>query len=290
DWTIRTHLKVGGVLLNLLLKSAMVEVQADGRLVYEREDPTAASKPISELSRTLQTYFLQDKTPSSRAAAASGASHDPLLSTGPEEMLGMAGSRDMADDEEDEEGDLAHANYGSDAEESDSEVAACNQLRAAQAAARGMDIGADASVDVSTGVLRQWDDVAHRERMMVPSFKHVYSRMQLKTAGMIACHPRIIELLTDSAVKYAHPTHFPMIVPPRPWNAPNSGGYLKQRVPIVRVAPGTRMQLELMRTANMPRLFDALSILGKTPWRINTFVESVVQKVWELVVADLNRL
>lgn len=75
--------------------------------------------------------------------------------------------------------------------------------------------------------------------------------------------------------------YLPMIVPPKPWQAPVNGGYLNVRTTLMRVKDwktqmGTVIQLWRTKT-DMDQLFLALDSLGKTSWKVNKDVYDVIQ-------------
>ena len=136
-----------------------------------------------------------------------------------------------------------------------------------------------ASVDSETRI--ETDEVTGVERITVPAFRHLYHRESVRhTVGVLVLNPRMVQLLQSSAGRFSRPTHKAMLVPPRPWTGPSHGGYLRQRAQLVRVAPGTRVQLEAVRTADMPRVYEALTALGNTPWRVNPLVLRILKEVW----------
>ena len=80
------------------------------------------------------------------------------------------------------------------------------------------------------------------------------------------------------------PLHFPMVVPPRDWNSPVGGGFLNNngtlQVPLVK----TRNKPELMALADkdLTKVYSALNIIQRTPWRINKKIFHVVEQVWKV--------
>jgi DNA-directed RNA polymerase len=93
-------------------------------------------------------------------------------------------------------------------------------------------------------------------------------------------HPRLLEQLADSMTKFVHPAHLPMLVEPKPWAGPFTGGFLKQQVCVMRTLPGHRSQVSLLRHADLGRVYEALDVLGSTRWRINGFIKDTVAGVW----------
>jgi DNA-directed RNA polymerase len=257
DWPARVHVKVGGALIHILLQRTRLEIEPSGRLVYERDDPEASNIPVSQHTREVQNFFLSEQHP----------------------FFPNAKTRDAAQlDDRDRkvEERMRHLTEDGLLPPEVAEIASIPRER--------MD---DADMDMVTTAMgekarREWDAVAKREKLTVSAFKHVYSKQNAaRVTGMIAAHPRLMELLSDSAVKYAHPTQFPMVVPPRPWVGPHTGGYLKQRTSVVRMTPGAKMQIDMLKIANCPLVYEAVSVMGQTPWRVNHFVLDTIKKVWE---------
>lgn len=76
-----------------------------------------------------------------------------------------------------------------------------------------------------------------------------------------------------------NPIHLPMVVPPKPWTSPFSGGYTGSRVPLVKAA--SRPFLEDLAAVQMPQVYAALNAIQSVPWRINTAVAEVMGQVWQ---------
>lgn len=76
-----------------------------------------------------------------------------------------------------------------------------------------------------------------------------------------------------------NPIHLPMIVEPRPWTSPFSGGYTGGRVPLVKAA--SREFLDDLAAVDMPDVFDALNTIQSVRWAINADVFNVMRQVWE---------
>ena len=267
DWPPRTHVKVGGALIHLLLQVARVEVQPDGRLVFERDDAAAAATPLSQRARELQSYFLHDNHPYFPASKGRDAAALAARDRRVDERVRAAAEEGLVPWHVAEIASLPPSSSGGGG-----------------GSGSGSAGGDDGATPGGGGgeVQRVWDAVGGREVVTVPAFRHMYARPTAgRVTGMVAVHPRLLELLTGGMLAYAHPTHFPMVVPPRPWTGPGAGGYLRQRVPILRLTPGARIQMDVLRTATCPAVYDALTALGATPWRINTGVLDVVQRVWE---------
>lgn len=75
------------------------------------------------------------------------------------------------------------------------------------------------------------------------------------------------------------PVYMPMVVPPNPWTARSSGGYLdnsKARVPFIM----TRARDTDRDTADMDDAYDAVNLIQGTPLRVNQSVFAVMEQVW----------
>lgn len=94
---------------------------------------------------------------------------------------------------------------------------------------------------------------------------------------------------TEKAYKQLHELHnrcelmnpvfMPMIIKPSPWTTPNDGGYVTQRLPIIK--SWHKAYLEELRSVEMPQVYRAINALQETPWRVNTRVYGVMSEMWE---------
>lgn len=72
----------------------------------------------------------------------------------------------------------------------------------------------------------------------------------------------------------------PMVIPPKPWEAPEDGGYylnLHKPVPLVRVS--RKVLHKLYGDIDMPNVYKAVNAIQATPWRINNRVLEVANEV-----------
>eukprot|EP01138_Halocafeteria_seosinensis_P012841 gb/GECG01013117.1/.p1 GENE.gb/GECG01013117.1/~~gb/GECG01013117.1/.p1 ORF type:complete len:1066 (+),score=121.31 gb/GECG01013117.1/:1-3198(+) len=121
----------------------------------------------------------------------------------------------------------------------------------------------------------------NEESWRFPAFVH-RSRQSSSTKriGEIRCHPYIQHLLENNPVSNQQAMSFPMVVPPKPWRAPNSGGYLKQRIPLMRFR-GSKLQGTALKHAHIPQVYEGLNCLGRVPFQINHDIHDIVKQVWE---------
>lgn len=77
------------------------------------------------------------------------------------------------------------------------------------------------------------------------------------------------------------PIMMPMIVPPKPWHSPYSGGYLTKVIRNFRlVKTFNRAYLDELGSIDMPSVYDAVNVVQNVAWKINTAVLSVMSDVW----------
>ena len=75
------------------------------------------------------------------------------------------------------------------------------------------------------------------------------------------------------------PVYMPMILKPSPWTTPNDGGYVTQRLPLVKTR--NRSYLEELKHVEMPKVYRAINALQDTAWSINQDVLNVLIEMWE---------
>lgn len=84
----------------------------------------------------------------------------------------------------------------------------------------------------------------------------------------------------NKAREFDRPRKMPMVVPPLPWTREEDGGYLFNqfgKYPMVK-----NVSAEHLRTIKRsvdPTVFKALNLIQATPWRINTEVLEVIEKI-----------
>lgn len=75
------------------------------------------------------------------------------------------------------------------------------------------------------------------------------------------------------------PVYMPMILKPSPWTTPSDGGYVTQRLPMVKTR--NKAYLEELRHVDMPKVYRAINALQDTSWNINQDVLNVLIEMWE---------
>jgi DNA-directed RNA polymerase len=77
------------------------------------------------------------------------------------------------------------------------------------------------------------------------------------------------------------PVLLPMIVPPKPWKTPFSGGYLSGAVRNFRmIKTRNRQYLDEIASIDMPQVYGAVNAIQSVAWRINRPVLDVMKQVW----------
>ncbi|THV02643.1 DNA/RNA polymerase [Dendrothele bispora CBS 962.96] len=117
-----------------------------------------------------------------------------------------------------------------------------------------------------------------------PAFHHCYEHHRGQKLGVIRLNPVVSERLAKDTVKETlHPRHLPMLVKPKPWLRHDEGGYLYNRVPVMRYKESVEQLSFLQRASelgNVELIYAGLDVLGNTPWKINKGVFDVVLEVW----------
>lgn len=79
--------------------------------------------------------------------------------------------------------------------------------------------------------------------------------------------------------KFLRPKYAPMIVEPCAWSKGVEGGYIKIRTPFV--AKPEKIQKQAMDTANLDMVYDCLSAVNSTAWRVNRRMYEIMGKLWQ---------
>ncbi|KAG8954804.1 DNA-directed RNA polymerase [Tulasnella sp. 419] len=117
-----------------------------------------------------------------------------------------------------------------------------------------------------------------------PAFTHDYDYYRGMKQGVIRPNPAVSEAFAkESMHEFIHPRQLPMLVTPLPWTSDIQGGYLTGRNHVMRVKDSKEQNLFLKQACQGKRLeevFQALDVLGSTPWVINKAVLEVVLEAW----------
>ena len=80
------------------------------------------------------------------------------------------------------------------------------------------------------------------------------------------------------------PLYMPTLIPPKDWEGPIGGGYYSQFMPkltFVRTKFKNYAEELSNRTEEMAKVYKAVNLIQKTPWRINQQVLRVLEALWE---------
>ncbi|KNC76865.1 hypothetical protein SARC_10656, partial [Sphaeroforma arctica JP610] len=117
------------------------------------------------------------------------------------------------------------------------------------------------------------------------AFHHYLAQTGKKKIGMINLHEKLRETLNENNIRMdsINTTQLPMVSSPKPWLKANRGGYFTNRKSLMRTTGGEHnVQANLVEEheKDLHRVFDALNVLGATPWRINHRVLEVITHIW----------
>ena len=136
-----------------------------------------------------------------------------------------------------------------------------------------------AKIDVSKDEIRP-----NGAKSLEPAFKHEVKSRKGRPLGVITAHPNLVQTLIREPPRYAVGARLPMLVPPKPWTNFKEGGYLRYSTPIMRSKGNDEVQEMYARAASekgdLQQVFAGLDVLGKTGWRINQDILTVVLEAW----------
>lgn len=86
----------------------------------------------------------------------------------------------------------------------------------------------------------------------------------------------------NEVMQYLRPVYEPMVIQPRDWDDPFTGGYLSSNIkPLKLVKTRNRAYLSELRNTDMPIVYEAVNALQRTAWQINSQVLEVMDQLWE---------
>lgn len=117
-----------------------------------------------------------------------------------------------------------------------------------------------------------------------PAFTHTHQIRKGKKTGVLTLNPHLVEHLKREPMGDYLAKHLPMIVEPRPWKTMTEGGFLESKTSVIRVQPGDVEQKlytkAAIRCGDFDTVFKGLDVLGKTAWRVNNQVLTVMMEAW----------
>ncbi|KAF0685775.1 Aste57867_22383 [Aphanomyces stellatus] len=115
----------------------------------------------------------------------------------------------------------------------------------------------------------------------VKAFEHAVRYENSRRYGIIRCTKPMYEKIMKGDIFLPWCARYlPMVVPPKPWNGIENGGYLTLPTKIMRLR-NDKWQLKCVASGEMDDLVRSLNMLADIPWVINREVFDVVMKLWE---------
>ena len=113
------------------------------------------------------------------------------------------------------------------------------------------------------------------------------SKGSTKTTYYLRASEELVELMADAEerAQWMRPVRPLMITPPRDWDANLNGGYAtdSQHLEFLKGAPAGYLS-DALESGGLDKVFSAMNVLQRTPYRINKRVFSVMKQAWS---ADL---
>ena len=129
--------------------------------------------------------------------------------------------------------------------------------------------------------------IKDREGRVKFAVEHDYVHNIDKTVlGVLRAQDAVLELLkSDTRVSsFVNTRQLPMIVPPRPWTDPDTGGYFDYPSFFMRVRHSLEHKEKLREVARhgaLDEVFKGLNALGNVRWRVNDRMFDVINAMWE---------
>ncbi|KIY01803.1 uncharacterized protein Z520_01941 [Fonsecaea multimorphosa CBS 102226] len=120
--------------------------------------------------------------------------------------------------------------------------------------------------------------------MPQPVFLHSSAFQNGRRVGTVSLHEDFVRLLASEPAEHLIAKQLPMVCPPKPWKGFYEGGFLESKQPFLRVKQNETAQKDYGIAAasrgDLDQLFAGVDVLGKTGWRINKDVFSVMLEAW----------
>ena len=86
----------------------------------------------------------------------------------------------------------------------------------------------------------------------------------------------------NGVISLLRPVYEPMVVQPRDWESPYSGGYISSNIrPLKLIKTKNKAYMEEVQNMEMPIVYQAVNALQHTPWQINSQVLAVMSALWD---------
>ncbi|KAK2763279.1 DNA-directed RNA polymerase [Arachnomyces sp. PD_36] len=136
-------------------------------------------------------------------------------------------------------------------------------------------------------------DTQERFVSMQSAFQYTFQLEKGRRIGYVNINSAVAARLRRHGVGELLAKHLPMVSQPKPWTGFYDGGFITQRVPVLRVKEHDQMQKTYAKAAakrgDLDQVFSGLDVLGATGWKINKGVFDVMLEAWNSgeEVADL---
>ena len=147
--------------------------------------------------------------------------------------------------------------------------------------------GAEERVRVGTllvDMFAQNTGMADIETLAVPVRANTHHGRSVNTATLLLPTEATIEWLNKAHAvsELLCPQFLPMVVEPRDWAGPHTGGYLTKalRQPVVKTS--NEAYLEELRHVDLSHVYGALNAVQRTAWAVNEGVMGVLSQVWDI--------
>lgn len=136
-------------------------------------------------------------------------------------------------------------------------------------------------------------DLQFQNRLFVLNYeKYSDDGPGYKKAGLIRAHPFLLRQthFLEEILKSGEQL-FPMLVPPKPWTLPSSGGFLTDLDPLVRSQEPNLTAKYLAQAhiaGQLESTFTSLNALGELPWAINSSMLSAITEIMAVPGGWLN--
>ncbi|KAG9686714.1 DNA/RNA polymerase, partial [Aureobasidium melanogenum] len=117
-----------------------------------------------------------------------------------------------------------------------------------------------------------------------PAFLHKTLYESGRKQGWLCPSSELIQKLHREPVAGLIAKRLPMVVEPKPWTNFSRGGYLNYPTPVVRFSGADSVPRDYAYAAiqrgDLNKVFEALNVLGKVPWKVNEDVLRVQIEAW----------
>jgi DNA-directed RNA polymerase len=121
---------------------------------------------------------------------------------------------------------------------------------------------------------------------LIKIFEQVTGLIEVRTISLnkptlIKATPKAMEQLKElhSRCELMNPVYMPMVIKPAPWSTPTNGGYVTQRLPLIKTR--NTGYLEELQHVSMPEVYRSINAMQETPWRLNKRVYEVLLELWK---------